>query len=517
MSNVSLQATAKRAEVLMFILLHIILVLDVRGDPICPWGKYGDTCDKNCSEHCRILPSLGIIHCDRTSGSCSEGCIPGWYDDTCNKKCNTKCINNICNHGDGACTTGCKDGETGNFCEISGEEHETKGNDSTTPLWKILVPFIVIIVLLLVFMFQIGRMAQRRNMTRLLKRKIPDTPLHKASAEGNLDLANEIMDDGLLNANTRGLYGLTPLMLAAKNGRYDVFEHLQRKGGDMTLKDSDGDHILSMACEGGNMDIVKYVVSREPNLINRTRTDGRTALMWAAWHGKTTVFEYLLARKATLSLADNDGDTILHYACYGGHTDIVKYIIDDTTIDINTRNVHGRTALMEAATYGHKDVFYLLVGKDSGISHKDDKDNNILHAACRGGHIDIVKYVIDNTTIDINTRNVRGRTALMEAATYGHKDVFDLLVGKDSDTSHKDDEDNNILHAACRGGHIDIVKYVIDNTTNDINTRDLHGRTALMVAATCGHKDVFDLLVGKDSDTSHKDDEDNNILHAACR
>ncbi|XP_048247261.1 ankyrin repeat and KH domain-containing protein 1-like [Haliotis rufescens] len=482
------------SDMLMCHVLLIMLVWNVRADQNCPWGKYGDGCDKNCSDHCRISPDLGIIHCDRTSGRCSEGCIPGWYDDTCNKECSKNCINYTCNHQDGVCTRGCKDGEKGNFCEISGEEHETKGNDNTTPLWKIFVPVIVFIFVLLVFMVQIGIGGQRKN--RLLKWPIPDSPLHKASAEGNLDRAKEIMHEDLLNANSRGSYGLTPLMLAALNGHYDVFEYLKQEGGDMTLKDRGGDHILSMACVGGNMDIVKYVVLLKPTLINKKRIDGRTALMCAACHGKKTVFEYLLDENALL-IDNNDGDNILHYACHGGHIDIVKHIIDEAKLNINTRDILGRTALMIAATYGHKDVFELLVEKDSDISRTDKEGNNILHMACRGGHVKMVEHVLSQKYIDINCRGQYGGTPLMFAAFHGRREVFDLLMTKGANATLVCNKGNNLLHVACIGGYVKMVKHILPKGLVDIDSQGQEGRTPLVLAVQWERGAVFDLLVSE--------------------
>ncbi|XP_048247158.1 ankyrin repeat domain-containing protein 50-like [Haliotis rufescens] len=338
-----------------------------------------------------------------------------------------------------------------------------------------------------------------RDVRGLLKRPIASTLLHKASGEGNLDLAKEILNGGLLNVNTRGSYGLTPLMWAALNGHYYVFEYLKQEGGDMTLKDSDGDSILSMACVGGNMDIVKYVFLREPTLINRQRSDGRTALMWAASRGNTTVFEYLLDRKATPSLDDNDGNNILHYACYGGHIDIVKCVIDQTTLNINTSDLLGRTALMIAATYGHKEVFDLLVGKDSDdISHKDKEGNNILHAACRGGHVEMVKHILSQGLVDINSQGQEGKTPLLLAVHWEQGAVFNLLVSRKADLLQVDYNGNNILHLACEIGSMEIVKYVMSQKSLDIKARNIQGETASMVAKRKHHMDLYNFLVSKE-------------------
>ncbi|XP_048247161.1 uncharacterized protein LOC125377522 isoform X3 [Haliotis rufescens] len=315
------------SDMLMCHVLLIMLVWNVRGDPICPWGTYGDACDRICSDHCRRFPARDIVYCDRTSGRCSEGCIPGWYDATCNKECSKNCINYICNHGDGACTAGCKDGKKGNFCEE--EQLNTKAKERTADLSLMSIAIaatalIIIIIIMICAVVVCLRLKYRKrqgfmavktwntqDLGGLLNTPDPNEPLHKASAEGDLDRVKRIMNGGLFNVKTRGLYGLTPLMLAAMNGHYNVFEYLHREGADMTLRGRDGDHILSMACVGGNIDIVNYVVLKEPFLnMNLGRTDGRTALMWAARHENKTIFDYLL-KKGDKS-EDIEGDGVLH-------------------------------------------------------------------------------------------------------------------------------------------------------------------------------------------------------------
>ncbi|XP_046565004.1 ankyrin repeat domain-containing protein 50-like [Haliotis rubra] len=261
------------------------------------------------------------------------------------------------------------------------------------------------------------------------------------------------MSEHTIDVNTRGLYRLTPLMLAAVRGQNDVFEHLHKEEADMTLTDGDGDHILSTACIGGNIDIVKYVVSKQPELINRNRNDGRTSLMWAAWHGRENIFGYLLRNGADHISMDNYGDNILHYASHGGHTGIVEKILAEAEIDIHSIDRWGRTALMEAADQGHKQVFDILVRKGSSISHEDKDGNNVLHVACGGGHVEMVEHILSRVKFDINCRGKDGATPLMIAARCGHRGVFDLLVGKGADTSLLDNMENNILHLASMEGH----------------------------------------------------------------
>ncbi|XP_048251786.1 uncharacterized protein LOC124123099 [Haliotis rufescens] len=334
-----------------------------------------------------------------------------------------------------------------------------------------------------------------------------DNILHLACRGGNKPLVEYLLPK--TDINIRGNIGRTPLMNAAWRGKKDVFDFLVSKGADITLTDDDNDNILHLACRGGNKPLVEYLLPKTD--INIRGNIGRTPLMNAAWRGKKDVFDFLVSKGADITLTDDDNDNILHLACRGGNKPLVEYILPKT--DINIRGNIGRTPLMNAAWIGNKAVFDLLVSKGADITQTDDDNDNILHLACRGGNKSLVEYLLPKT--DINIRGNIGRTPLMNAAWRGKKDVFDFLVSKGADITLTDDDNDNILHLACRGGNKPLVEYILPKT--DINIRGNIGRTPLMNAAWIGNKAVFDLLVSKRADITQTDDDNDNILHLACR
>ncbi|XP_071111901.1 serine/threonine-protein phosphatase 6 regulatory ankyrin repeat subunit B-like [Haliotis cracherodii] len=343
-----------------------------------------------------------------------------------------------------------------------------------------------------------------------------DTDLHLACKKGDLDRLTCILSESLVDPNSRGKWGVTPIMVAAEMGHRQVFDLLVTQGADVTLVDDNRNNILHVASLGGHVDMVKYVLSQKVADINSRGQYGRTPLMVAAEKGLRQVFDLLVGEEADVSLVDDNRDNILHVTCLGGHVDMVKYVLSQKVADIHSRGNYGRTPLMMAAEKGHRRVFDLLVTQGADVTLVDDDRHNILHVASLGGHVDIVKYVLLQKVADINSRGRYGWTPLMVAAQKGHRQVFDLLVTQGADVSLVDDDGNNVLHVACLEGHVDIVKYVLSQKVADINSRGRYGWTPLMVAAQKGHRQVFDLLVGEEADVSLVDDDGNNVLHVAC-
>ncbi|XP_048250456.1 ankyrin repeat domain-containing protein 50-like [Haliotis rufescens] len=340
--------------------------------------------------------------------------------------------------------------------------------------------------------------------------------LHVACLGGHMDMVKYVLSQRVTDINSRGQYGRTPVMMAAEKGHRQVFDLLVREGADISLVDAVGDTILHVACLGGHVDKVKYVLSHQVADINGRGQYGRTPLMVAPEKGHRQVFDLLVREGADVLLVGVDRNNILHMACLGGHVDIVKYVLSQKDADMNGRVQYGWTPVMVAAVKGHRQVFDLLVTQGADVSLVGVDRNNILHMACHGGHVGMLKHVLSQKVADINSRGKYGWTPVMKAARKGHRQVFDILVGGGADVSLVDDNGSNILHVACLGGHIDMVKYVLSQKVAVVNRRRQYGRTPLMMAAEKGHRQVFDLLVREGADVSLVDDNGNNILHMTC-
>ncbi|XP_071111428.1 ankyrin repeat domain-containing protein 10-like [Haliotis cracherodii] len=122
--------------------------------------------------------------------------------------------------------------------------------------------------------------------------------LHGASEAGNLEKVKRILSLGV-DVNCRwGWWSQTPVMRAAYRGRRDVVELLVSKGADVSLVDEDGDNILHIACIGGDMETVKFVLSLHVVDIDARTKSGMTAADRARLRGHTRVADLLVSRAA---------------------------------------------------------------------------------------------------------------------------------------------------------------------------------------------------------------------------
>ncbi|XP_048258039.1 ankyrin repeat domain-containing protein 50-like [Haliotis rufescens] len=276
----------------------------------------------------------------------------------------------------------------------------------------------------------------RTPVTTTKKPAIQATPspadcddLHDASRLGNLEKVKRLLSRGV-DVNCRVEGSRTPVMGAAGEGHTDVVELLVSKGADVSLVDKDGDNILHLACIGGHLEIVKFVLSLNVVDINSRGRGSMTPVMRAAWIGHTDVVELLVSKGADVSLVDKDGDNTLHFACIGGHLETVEFVLSLNVVDINSRGRGSMTPAMWATQYGHTDVVALLVGKGADVLLVDERGDNILHKACSGGHLEIVKIVLSLNVVDIDARDNGGLTAADSARIFGYTRVANLLVSR---------------------------------------------------------------------------------------
>ncbi|KYN40810.1 Protein TANC2 [Trachymyrmex septentrionalis] len=177
---------------------------------------------------------------------------------------------------------------------------------------------------------------------------IGETALTIAAANGSTATVSALLARGAnpLVVNTKGL---SPLMLAAKEGHWGTAERLLQ----------------------GNLSSSMDTVSDETiSLLEQRDVAGRTALMLAACEGHINLLELFLDKGSILKTKDKEGLTALSWACVRGRITAVQMLLDRGS-DINTSDNSGRTPLDLAAFQGNPKLVQLLLEKGAAVEHVD--------------------------------------------------------------------------------------------------------------------------------------------------
>lgn len=127
------------------------------------------------------------------------------------------------------------------------------------------------------------------------------------------------------------------------------------------------------------------------------------------------------------------------------------------------------------------------------------KDDYAFRFACKNGHFDIVKYLIQlserkNSKRTINIQ-VNNGIPLQHACENGHLDIVKYLLVKGSIIN------NSILPLSCRNGHLDIVKYLVEEIKIDIYEKDYK---TFFYAIKSNNPEIINYLLQIDKENNNK-------------
>lgn len=129
---------------------------------------------------------------------------------------------------------------------------------------------------------------------------------------------------------------LPKLHLAAWKG--DVEKCRQyAKADKINSIDKEGRTALHLACDSGNLDIVRLLCEEGADLNKRDR-DGRTAFFVAVINAYFEIVELIynyLDNKISVSMTDIDNSTCLHYASACKNINLLKFLINTKQFSIN--------------------------------------------------------------------------------------------------------------------------------------------------------------------------------------
>ncbi|MBT6207623.1 MAG: hypothetical protein HOI53_06315, partial [Francisellaceae bacterium] len=274
---------------------------------------------------------------------------------------------------------------------------------------------------------------------------------HVACGTDNLEILKLIIegftDDTLRSkfVNKQSDNGSTPLYLACSHGKI-MTEYLLSIGADYNICKKGGWNVAHVACEKGNLEILRLIIESLPDdssrskFVNKQSDGGVTPLYLACKHGKKDIAEYLLSIGTDYNICTKGGWSIAHVACENDNLEILKLIIEsvpDATSRspfVNKQSGNGMTPLYLACQNGKKDIaeYLLSIGADCFI--QDDFGYGPMHVAAKNGRLEMLKAMLAISTGNamqprlVNCLGAGEATPLWIACQYGHLNVVQFLL-----------------------------------------------------------------------------------------
>ena len=300
------------------------------------------------------------------------------------------------------------------------------------------------------------------------------------------------------NLNLQDNEGKTALMVVCRRGYHESVALLLEKGASINLQDDEGKTALIMACQREYHEIVTILLQKGVNM-NLQDSKGKTGLMIASQSGWISGIEQLFGRGAKIDVLDNAGMSALTASIENDITVLLKHgarfelqNMGDVAELIRASKEHSIAELTDMILQtglkitAHPSLMY------NGTEIVRVNTDPPLIAASELGDKDGVQQSLQEGA-EINSKNSKGRTALITASGNGHTEVADLLLERSAHIDMQDDEGCSALMTACRNGHIQTASLLLDEDA-DTFLKNNEGKTAFDLAVEGGNAELMPLF-----------------------
>ncbi|MDI9819321.1 MULTISPECIES: ankyrin repeat domain-containing protein [unclassified Legionella] len=264
------------------------------------------------------------------------------------------------------------------------------------------------------------------------------TALHYAALSGHVNTVTVLlsMDADVRKANNHlQLPIFSALVLPVlqtedlKKNKMAVFRLLKEKAPETLGKqDRDGNTVIHQMAVHGFSDLLPEVLETQKSLIYINNYHGHYPIHTAILNNKLECVRILLNQDNVTALEDGHGETPLHYAVRHGGKEILELFYSDTNV-LDPRDFLGKTPLMLAAEKGNLEAVKGLIGKGARVDLADTQGATVLHYALYNNNADIARWLIENTTVNINAAD-SVQTPLKICEDKGLDNIRDLLLEK---------------------------------------------------------------------------------------
>lgn len=205
--------------------------------------------------------------------------------------------------------------------------------------------------------------------------------------DGNLDAIKKINKENLEKINLRNT-----TLLEYSIQRTEIFKYLVESGADTTVRNK-GLTILIQACISGNLDIVKYLIKNDFDIVGdfiNERSDNKTPLMFTSEKGHLDIVKYLIKNGANIH-ATNGSNTALTFASNAGSKNIkvIKYLVKKG-VDIKSLSL----LCMKSSNF--ELVKMAVENEICDINQKYHLSISPLYFAATRNNFEIVKYLLNH-------------------------------------------------------------------------------------------------------------------------
>jgi ankyrin repeat protein len=315
----------------------------------------------------------------------------------------------------------------------------------------------------------------------------------------------------VININQRDSSGSTALSIATAKGHYLMVESLLHITGiEVNLQDNlAGRTALTLAAERNNTVLVELLLDSGADPMLPDKQGGGTALHRAVDYNCMAVIELIIQRKIDLKVVDNDGRGLLHSASTNGWPDMVRLLVNNG-LKPNDQDKNGLTPLHDGSRAGNDNVTRTLLELGADRSIPDEFGRTARNVAWQYGNIEIMNALDgkkETETDVLSTIPQPEKLPGWSLSKLGLKDLIEQAIasGHNRLSEVEPISNDNALHHAVHGNHLDILKMLLTSHTLAVDDANAYHRTPLHLAAIDGNLEATIQLINANADLDLED------------
>ena len=311
------------------------------------------------------------------------------------------------------------------------------------------------------------------------KEKTNKSYFHVTASREYMSCCKRLSEDHYLTICSTDNTGWNVLHSAEKSGNWRLFQDFTEKGNDIYNAILDSKHYMHIAVSISQLEFFK-------RLLQNYRFDikSKDTKVWTVLHF--------------------DASSNLDFAASASHFKLHKILLESYKVRVYKKNGSWCTALHCACKNGKLSLFQYFMENGINISSKTKDHLNCFHCSASAGLLNLFERLVENYSLDIKSKSMKGWNVLHFAAKKGNLYLFRHFVQKRVDINENTQDNMSSLHMAESMGHFILCKSLLVKYKLDINREDYKGSSLLNNAAENSNIELIQYLVEKGRDTYSK-------------
>ena len=215
--------------------------------------------------------------------------------------------------------------------------------------------------------------------------------------------------------------------------------------------------------------------------IDHQDEDGNSFLLKCLKASKFRAAEWLIKHGANIEIKNKAGKSAINIAIEKNSLPVVKGLLELAKIDVNQRDINGRSLLQNVVVWGNHKMAKLLIQKGANINNTDHHKRDVLYDALSYGNQHFINYLLSFKTLNLNSTDEQGNTILQHPEVKKNDEIAkDLLIAGANPSILPKSEESFLLKTVLRGEEAkDIIDIALQYGA-DVNAKTKNGNTIIL-------------------------------------